>query len=197
MRRQILWWVIIGGVILISIGALPYIINFSSNSISKKTSNWGAFGDYFNLIINIINVIVVGILSYLVYTSQITRDAFESTYIEAAERPVIIFGVDVASNRWYAYNVGKGAALNVIIAEATATSEWLYPKKCYSLASGEKFEITWFSAANRILGIYADIFSSNHIYTSICVGDETTTEKHEIPLEWIDLVKAEAIRLTP
>lgn len=201
MKKEKLLKLIIGIVIaVIAIGILPYIIFFGKYYISNKSQDWGAFGDYFSFIINVANLVVVGVLSYFVFILQKDRDNFEIRYIEASERPILIFAVDVKVNKWYVYNVGKGAALNIVIADDDGKEKWQNPMKCYSLASGEKLLITWFTPAYRILGIYSDIFST-HLYSSICKSDETFTEKYdllngELP-EWINTLKTQAGRLTP
>lgn len=107
---------------------------------------------------------------------------------------MLIFAVNHDQNKWYVYNVGKGAALNVVIANDNPTNgEWINPKKCYSLAPNEKMVITWFQAAHKILGIYTDIFNNN--YTSICAGDETIPHKYGEALVWMERVKKKATRL--
>ena len=196
--EKLLRRIILVSLMILIVGTFPFMCKFSGQKLSDSIQEWGAFGDYFSLIINMLNLLVVGMLSYFVFVLQKRRDEFESTYIEAEERPTLIFAVDVARNQWYIYNVGKGAALNVIIAEDHGDKTWQNPKKCYSIASGEKLYIDWFVAAFRILGIYSDIFNNN-CYASICISDETLTEKFHMKEEpqWVKDIKGKATRLSP
>lgn len=202
-NKSTLWWLIRASKIFTLICLGIYIWHFRNMKWSYETQDWGAFGEYLNFIVTVVNTAILGYLSFLVIETQRKRDAFETKFIEAAEKPTLIFSFDRASGKWSAYNVGKGAALNVVIAEGDNNEEWDHSRrtnsrKCYSLAPEEEFTIEWFKEAGRILGIYSDTLS-NKTYTSVCKDAETEVEVHtsaDIDANhWIAKVKQQAVRL--
>lgn len=202
-NRSPLSWLMVASVIFVTVCLVIYMVHFNGMKWSYETQDWGAFGEYLNFIFTVVNTAILGYLSLLVFQAQLKRDAFESKYIEAQEKPILIFSFDRENGKWSAYNVGKGAALNVMISEGDNAIEWTNEnwtnaRKCYSLAPEEKFTIEWFAEAGRILGIYSDSLSST-IYTSVCKDDETHTDTYENQNidqnHWISKIRKQAIRL--
>jgi hypothetical protein len=199
-KNKTLEWLLRLSLAVITIGLGVYIFQFQDMKWSNETQDWGAFGEYLNFIITVVNTAILGYLSFLVVETQQKRDSFETSYIEAEEKPILIFAVDAVLNQWYVYNVGKGAALNVVVSRRTFGGDWIDSRKCYSLAPEEKFVINWFREAYSISGVYSDSVSKK-VFTSICVGDETNQqifEDTEIDENhWTIIVRKNAVRLTP
>ncbi|HYF32811.1 MAG TPA: hypothetical protein VD993_16920 [Chitinophagaceae bacterium] len=186
--RNTLYWVIGISIGAILTSLLVYYSNFKDAELSSKTQDWGAFGEYLNLIISLVNTIIIGYITYLLLDLQ-----------SAEYRPIVIFAVDPIKVRWYAHNVGKGAALNLVIARNGEGNVWNDAKKCYSLGPNEKFYIGWFQGAGRIIANYSDMFQNN-TYTSICQGDETTITRYKANLganHWIMILRNRAERIGP
>ena len=68
--KKIIIWTIIGCIILYLIPNLFYIWKFRFNSISPTPSDWGVYGDFvggsINPLISILNIIVLGYLTYII-----------------------------------------------------------------------------------------------------------------------------------
>lgn len=188
---------IVCGLILF-IGLGVYLWKFSGAQLSNDPVKWGVYGDYASWIFTAINTLFLSLLSFVLYRSQEQREKFEANYLEADQKPIVIFYVDLASRTWHIRNIGKGAALNIIVADNLGgVGKWENIYKCYSLGPGEKYPIIWKQNFAQLLAIYNDIFSDK-IFTSICLGDETTINHYgltdpSLP-KWILETKAHATR---
>lgn len=185
--------------LIILLFSVPYFFTF--HHLSKIHSDWAEFATYFTLLVSIINTIVISVLSYLVWQSQISRDKFEKSYIEAQEKPAIVFLWAKELNTegyWKLYNMGKGVALNIIVAERNKDNkEFKNPRKTYTLPQGGSIKIIWFKRPWELGAVYYDIF--NQPYNSVCIHDETKVSKkgdNDFPLisNWEELIN-NSIRL--
>lgn len=162
-------------VLLFSVGA--YIIKFYTGEVSNDTGDWGAFSDYLNPFIALLNLIVLIILSNAVRRNEADRYAFEKKFIEAGEKPILIFWDNQNDNSWYVKNIGKGAALNIYITHLNGQAEIQSIVKCYSLAVGEEKKLVWIREAFQIIGTYQDLH--NNYYTARCQDDLTSHNENE------------------
>ena len=112
---------------------------------------------------------------------------FLSTYyshlgIKTNVRPTLVFVYDPNSG-WALRNVGRGPALNVLVAyRESNTSEWQMPIRLYPLKNDDEIAVPWFGHDPEMLAVtYQD--AHNAAYTSVCDNDLTTTyEGNRLPM---------------
>lgn len=144
-----------------------YIDNFGS-SFSAEQEHWGAFSDYLNVFISILNIVFLALLTYSIYRYQ--REDEQNKSI-----PILIFKVD-NRRKWTVQNVGKGVALNILISSSKKQDSWDKPTKVYSIMEGAELKLPWISAA---LQLRADYFDMNkNTLSSICQNDDTEFVKN-------------------
>jgi hypothetical protein len=171
-------------IVVVAILSAAYILKFASGTISNDTANWGQFGDYFSMIINLAGTAAIFILSYLVYRSQQDRDDWEKSILELNDTPILVF---TSNNDVYdrCLNVGKGSAHKVIIGKIGFTEEdgpqWipnLVDKsegkevivKGYSIPANGFLQIKWNNNAKELFGYYESILGKKYLVK--CKEDE-------------------------
>jgi hypothetical protein len=167
------WPIYIAGFV-IAAGLFFYVVHFFNNPISDKTSDWESFSSYINPFIAFANLIIFVWFSYLVYKYNLEKDNQDDLFKRTTERPVLVFVNPGETNEvWAVKNIGKGAALNLKIFESPERNvQWILPgTKCYSLGNGETLNLDWLKAANMIVVLYEDVFSTKYI--SLAADDET------------------------
>jgi hypothetical protein len=149
---------------------MSYVINFWGFRISKKPSDWGAFGDYFNFLISAVNTGAVIILSYLVYKAQVTRDLWEQKHLSLQEKPSLIF-VAYQGQFYKLYNMGKGSAHKLIIGRIVMAAQVIEnpPYKAYSIPPGGHIVVDW-ATNSRVLYVYYENEKKEQ-YLTKCEGD--------------------------
>jgi hypothetical protein len=161
-------------IILFALGI--YLLRFGKLKISDRPKDWADFSNYINPFFALSGLPILAALSYMVYRAGIRKDEQELKYREISERPIIIFRVEPGKGRWRIMNLGKGAAMNIIVAYSNDGESWLYPVKCYSLEPNGFLTITWHSPVYAWRAVYNDVFEDNY-YTATCIGDETKIKK--------------------
>ncbi len=163
--------IIVAVVLFVAFILIPtyvYVDNFGS-SFSKKQEHWGAFSDYLNVFVSVLNIVFLALLTYSIYRYQ--REDEQNKSI-----PILIFKVDTTKKRWTIQNVGKGVALNILISSSTEQDSWGKPTKVYSIMEGEELDLQWITAA---LQLRADYFDMNeNSLSSICQNDDTEFVKN-------------------
>lgn len=144
-----------------------FVITFWSSGVSKSSAEWGQFGDYFGMIINLTGTVAIFILSYLVFKGQRERDKWEKDILELSDMPVLIFAAD---NNVYdkCLNVGKGAAHKVIIGKK-AFNGTNHVIKSYSIPSNGYLHIKWANDPNELFAYYEGINGKKYLVR--CVND--------------------------
>jgi hypothetical protein len=127
---------------------------------------------------------------------QRNRTARESVaaQLEAAERaavlarkPVLVFVDNPEGGAWILRNVGKGPALNVLVAQRDAREgAWMNPVIAPPLEAGQTFELAWLGRVNDTgLGVsYSDF--EGHEYTSTLGGERMRAYEGELLPTWSD-----------
>ncbi|SOD80947.1 hypothetical protein [Spirosoma fluviale] len=185
------YWLVGAAVIAILIPIIAVIIyrfQFGTHK-SEKTEVWGQFGDFLNVFISIANLVIFGVLTFVIHKSERHRDTEKDILESAKTRPILIFK-DIGG-KWICKNVGEGTAINAMIAYKGGTSvNWENPVKVYSLMSGEPFEIDWRISVYQWRAKYYDVHGN--VYTSTCTSDETL---FEFDINGLYEVEGEALRL--
>ena len=171
------------------IAVITYRFQFGTYK-SENTEVWGQFGDFLNVFISIANLVIFGVLTFVIHKTERQRDNEKDILESAKTRPILIFK-DIGG-KWICRNVGEGTAINGMIAYKGGTSaNWENPVKVYSFMSGEPFEIDW-----RRFNVYqwrAKYYDVHgNVYTSTCTGDETL---FEFDINGLYEVEGKALRL--
>lgn len=166
-----------------------YVFHFRNARISTDANDWGAFADYLNPIIGVLNLIILIILSISVRRSEEERYRFEKKFIEAAEKPILIFWDNAEQNSWFIKNIGKGAALNLYVSYNTDDNPRQSIVKCYSIASGEEKKLIWIRNAYNLIASYQDLH--HNFYIAKCQDDLTEHIENE---DYFGISKNQAIR---
>lgn len=158
----------------ISAGLILMVIEYRANigrQFSHDPAVWGQFGDYFGLIVNIINTIAVLFLGYLVYVAQGRRDKWEKHYLAAQEKPLLRFVAWDGTN-YRLYNMGKGPAHKIIIGKIQSgeTSIATPTYKGYSIPSSAYLDVTWSTNSSTLYAYYEG--EENNYYIVQCYEDE-------------------------
>lgn len=115
------------------------------------------------LVISIIALFVAGV-------SVVVSFYFSRLTSKTSVFPVLVFVYD-KEHGWEIRNVGKGPALNVIVAQSNGEN-WDMPTSCYPIDAGDNLKIPWVGHDPYQLGVsYCD--AHNRCYTSICKDDLT------------------------
>lgn len=170
-----------------------YFIFFKNHSLSSDPSNWGQFSDYLNPFIALSNLIVFVWFSIEVFKYNQKKDEETDEFQKSIEKPVLVLkstlNKDLGREVWEVHNIGKGAALNLKVAESNNREiGWITPvTKCYSLGSGDNLALAWFKYANVICITYEDVF--NHRYVTIAADDESFIQPITAPFKGISISK--------
>lgn len=170
----------VGLVLLFAI--IFYPIKLGYLGISNNPNNWGAFGDYYNVIISTINTIAVLILSYAVYRDQIRRNKWETQHLELQEKPSLIF-VAHEGKYYKLYNMGKGTGHKIVIGKISSDkNEIEIPSyKAYSIPPNAHIIVDWATGAKTLYAYYENekkakflVKCEGDINEEVC-GEEATT----------------------
>jgi len=96
--------------------------------------------------------------------------------LRASSRPVLIFAMS-ANFKWKLQNVGNGPAINVIVLDIDKKNDLISATNCYPLAVNSNLELTWLTAAWKLVAIYTDIWGKK--YETICAGPNTVNASKE------------------
>ena len=124
MKRPKLWIVFVfPGIILIT-GVVFYIGHFYGGQFSDKSPDWGGFGSYMTMFVNLSNLCVAIFFSALVFrfNQDSNKNATKrATDMEKFQRdlqnPVLTFKTIMKGDKefWQIVNVGNGPALNLLV----------------------------------------------------------------------------------
>lgn len=153
--------------LVIGSGLLLYFINFNG-TLSGKSSDWSNFASFISPFIALANLIIIAWLSIQVYKYNKEKDTAANAFQKTIEKPILTFRKsknNQLGNIWEVCNIGKGAAINLRIADSKVGNKaWITPvKKCYSLGSGEKLILEWLPFANIICVTYEDVFENKYV----------------------------------
>lgn len=170
--------------IFIGVPIIVYLCNFYSQSISNDSSNWSDFATYFTGFISLANLIVFILLTKEIHAYNLKKDE----QVSKQDKPIISFKLDTGSRKYFAENVGKGTALNVIICGNLKEDIWNEAYHYYSFSPNTEKEVK-VNLNNALLAKYTDIFGTEYI--SYMDSDrlryfevEIENEKNEYPEEY-------------
>src|SRR5450631_4674293 len=110
---------ILSVIIVICFGILFYFIHFFHFALSDDTKDWGSFGTYINVFVTTSNLIILIWFSNLLNNYNKAKDTQETEFKKTIERPILIFSnTGYPGETWLVKNIGKGAALNLLLFEA-------------------------------------------------------------------------------
>jgi hypothetical protein len=167
-----------------------FYFKFRSSDISPDPANWGQFGDYFGMVINLAGTAVVCVLSYLVFVGQKQRDDWEKTIVELNETPILIFAAD---NNVYdrCLNVGKGAAHKVIVCKVSFNGS-KSAIKSYSIPANGYLKIQWandplelYAYYESITGVKYVVKCKDDINSHFRIGKDDMPDSDKVVLEWL------------
>lgn len=143
-------WVGLG---LILLGFASYLIVAVFGYEGKELEQLAYFSTYQGYFLALVNVILVGFISFLVYRST---DSFNKYQMS----PILDFSVKQV-NTWYLMNCSNAAARNISIRfyGDYGTSSWI---SCLTLAGGGELELKWLRNIIWIEVVYAN--PTNTIY---------------------------------
>jgi hypothetical protein len=111
------------------------------------------------------------------------KDTTASGQEVATEDPVVVFEYDLA-NGWKIRNIGKSAAIDVLVSERSFSGNWTAPVRLPPLAAGQEHPLDWVQHRNvDVLGArYVNI--ENQIYSAVCQRDKSLIERGSVFPDW-------------
>lgn len=151
-------YILLAGLILLP--ALAFFLYFRNDVALDKSSGWADLATYMSVFVSLANLAVFIILTEKLHSYNQQRDDF----LSKADKPIIIFKLKTKNSNYLAENVGRGAALNVII-----KGDLDIPNKCWK----EVYHYYSFSANmekdvcvknnNALLALYEDIYGNEYV----------------------------------
>jgi hypothetical protein len=143
-------------------GIVLYFHQFSG-SFSNLQAVWGAFGDYTNMLISFVNLIIlswIGIISYR------TTNRFNQVQL----RPQLFMSTDFREadhnmDSWFIRNAFEAPAINVFIRFTMDIKQKKYTKwtTCFSVGRDQYKEMDWIRFPDEIQVVWTDIIY-RHFY---------------------------------
>ena len=133
--------------VFIILPVIAYLINFYSQSISQESTHWSDFATYFAVFISIANLIVFILLTKEIHAYNLKKDE----QLAKLEKPIISFRLQPGSTKYFAENVGRGTALNVIICGDLQQYNWGEAYLYYSFSANSEKEIQGIKNNNALL----------------------------------------------
>lgn len=151
-------YILLTGLILLP--ALVFFLYFRNDVALDKSSGWADLATYMSVFVSLANLAVFIILTEKLHSYNQQRDDL----LSKADKPIIIFKLKKENTNYLAENVGRGAALNVII-----KGDLDIPNKCWN----EAYHYYSFSANmekkvcvkknNALLAEYEDIYGNEYV----------------------------------
>ncbi|MCE6988581.1 hypothetical protein [Dyadobacter sp. CY323] len=163
--KLILWLSIICAAVLITYPIYHYAQTYGL-SLPTDRGHLGTLGDFMNVWVSAANLLILTAVTLYIWKQGAKEDL-------ARERPLLILKEGSLNNAWAIQNVGKGAAINIIMSyKKPGSQKWEIPFiKLFSLAAGESYEIKSFFEASKIGLKYTDI--SKNVISSLTESHDT------------------------
>lgn len=168
MHRLFLIILVAFSIIIPAAGLILYFAHFN-DSWSTENADWGTFGDFFNVFVNIASLLLVLLIAILTIRSS---DRIADLQVELSQSQLKIEqlkvvphiyisekrSVVIPQDSWYIQHTGEGPAINILVrfnqAKNSPFSKWI---SCLSLGSGDERELAWLRHADTIQICYCDI----------------------------------------
>jgi hypothetical protein len=131
-------------------------------AFSNEQSHWGAFGDYANTLLNVVNIVLLTWIGIITYRTTLAFNRLQIT-------PLIDFIVSGSNSfnefipdTWYMINCSEAAARNIHVRFHIGnelTSKWI---NSYALQGKDKLEFIWMRYASKIEVLYCDTLATNY-----------------------------------
>jgi len=159
------------------------------NNLSINLSDWGAFGDFFNVWVSVANLILFSTLTIFLHQYEKSRNLEVDLQEKARNRPILVFIPNNSTSAWDVKNVGVQVALNIYIMERnkvederlTSKSLFIEPlddtpiegqlKRYSAISPNDSIELRWATQASRLFSLYQDIFQNDIV--TLTVDNET------------------------
>ena len=177
MDRKYIFILVIFCFLILGAGLWLYIAHFSGGW-STDNSVWGTFGDFFNVFVNIANLICVIIIAILTINSSIRIAKLQVMLSESQlkiEQLKIVPHLYTNEKRssvanqdsWFIHHTGEGPAINILVrfnlGRNAQFTRWI---SCLSIGANEERELVWLRNADTIQFSYCDITEENcFLYT--------------------------------
>jgi hypothetical protein len=96
---------------------------------------------------------------------------------------VLVFVYDQKKG-WRVRNIGKGPALDIVVASKRVRAEWFDPVRIPPLADGDEFDLSWCRHANDVGLGAAYLDTAGAPYFSQCGNDLSTTQPGRVLPIW-------------
>lgn len=156
---------IIGLILSICIVApiLIFIFKFSQNSISSSPSSWSEFATYYTAFLTLGNLLLFAFLSLEIHRYNLQKDNETKRINDIYSRPILSFKLATPARHYAIDNLGKGAALNVVVRSHFENGEWQNARIYYGIKEGDSLILDWTFGANKIAAGYSDVFGREFI----------------------------------
>lgn len=154
-------WIIIALIIFLFL--VPLFMLLTNTVFQVKFTEWSNIATFCTYFVTIINLILIGYISYLAYK---TSDSYNNLIIKP-----ILYLVNKEStkfnikgqNAWYVVNGAKHSAMNLLV-RYNLTEEGKFTKwvACNSLGENQETELFFILNANKIEICYTDITSKKY-----------------------------------
>jgi len=169
MNRFLLFTLVAFSIITPVVGLILYFTHFYG-TWSTEHADWGTFGDYFNVFVNIANLLLVLLIAILTINSS-NRIANLQLQLSQSQLRIeqlkVVPHIYISEKRsmvippqdsWYIQHTGEGPAINILVrfnqARNSPFTRWI---SCLSLGSGDERELPWLRHADTIQICYCDI----------------------------------------
>jgi hypothetical protein len=187
MKKGILWGLLIASIVL---PALIYILKFSGLPIAEDDSKWANFSTYLGGFFTLANVAAFVVLTLEIHQYNLNRDRESRRYAELVNQPVISFYSIGKASRYNIHNVGRGAAINVVVKGHFHNNQWQNAYILYAIAPEISKELTWSQNCNELMAEYYDIsgrkyisFMDNDTLRVIDCSDEHSMNRFKVEYE--------------
>ena len=175
------------GLILIVGPIIAYIFFLGSTSISKNLSEWANFSNYWSPFISLSSLIILAYLSYVVFKFDQNRHIESEKREVILDRPMLAFIKNRTTNLYYLKNVGKGAAINILLKANLIRDKarWQYKSQMYSLKEGDAYSLEWIETSTMFIAYYQDVFGKayfsfmEHDYMTFVPESEINAEQFQ------------------
>lgn len=173
MKRSLFLILIVASVLIIIGPVLFFVFKLGSTNVSRNLSEWSNFSNYWSAFINLANLIVISVLSYLIFRFDQNRHRESEKRENILDRPLLAF-IKNTHGIYYVKNVGKGAAINIILKSnyVEQSQKWEHVNVLYSLKEGDSLILEWIPQSSMFIAKYQDVFD-NSFYSYM--KDDTMT----------------------
>jgi len=175
--RKLIWIIISVCILIISAGLIIFFSHFNQG-YSNDRSVWGDFATFNGYFLSIVNLIILGYISYVTFqtTHTFNRLQIRPLLFITLDKPEQITGA--FKDSWYVSNGAKNAALNIIVRYTLNRNTEPFTKwvACTSLGENHRLELFWVHWADKIDICFTDINNERYYLFEFMDYNGRTTE---------------------